>query len=80
MTPRMFLPSASFGDTMIVCWIRTCAASLVGGGGVGRVALVGAALVPGGMGADVDEEALMQPTTVLQMAKFRLLRQRTCRP
>src|SRR6266702_323067 len=80
MTPRMFLPWASFGGTMIVCWRRTCAASLVGGGGVGRVALVGAVLVSGVVGEDGDEEAPMQATTAIQMAKFRLLRQRTCRP
>lgn len=80
MTPRMFLPWASFGDTMIVCWIRTCAASLVGGGGVGRVALVGAVLAPGDTGADVDGVAPMQATTATQMVRFRFFRQRTCRP
>jgi len=80
MTPRMFLPWASFGDTMIVCWIRICAASLVGGGGVGRVVHVGAVLVPGDMGGDEDEEAPMQVTMAIQMVKFQLLHQQTCRP
>lgn len=80
MTPRMFLPWASFGGTTIVCWIRTCAASLVGGGGVGRVALVVAVLVSGDVVADGDEEAPMQATTATQLMKFRLQSQRSCRP
>ena len=81
MILRMFLLWASFGGTMIVCWIRTCAVSLVGGGGVGKVALVGAVLVSGDMGGDADAEVPIQATTAPQMAKFlRRLRRRTCRP
>ena len=78
----MFLPWASFGDTTIACWIRTCAASLVGGGDAGRVALVDVVLDPGDMGGDGDEvEAPMQTATANQIVKFQQLRrQQTCRP
>lgn len=66
---------------MIACWIRTCAASLVGGGGVGRVAFVGAVLDPGDMGGDGDEEAPMQTATANQIVKTQQLRrQQICRP
>jgi len=76
----MFLPWASFGDTTIVCWIRTCAVSLAGGVGAGRVAFVVVVLVSGDVDGDEDEEAPRQPTTASQMAKFRLLLRKNCRP
>jgi hypothetical protein len=65
---------------MIACWIKTCAVSLVGGGGVGRVALVGAVLVPGDMGGDGDEGAPMQITMANQTLKLQRRHQQTCRP
>ena len=65
---------------MTVYWIRTCVAFLVGGGGVGRVALVDVVLGDGDMGEDGDEEVPIQATTATQMAKFRRPLQWNYRP
>ena len=66
----MFPLWARFGVTMTICWIKTCAVSLVGGVDAGKVGPEGVVLVFEDGGAGVTVETSMQAPTATQQVKY----------
>jgi hypothetical protein len=66
----MFLSWASFGATMIGCWIKVYALSLDGGVEFGRVAHEVAVSVFGDVGEGVTAETPIQTMTAIRLVKY----------